>query len=49
MRLRAANVRTLGDLAAMTPESLADVLNVSPERVIRDDLLGQARRLLGLE
>lgn len=49
MRLRAANVRSLGDLAGMTAESLADVLNVSAERVVRDDFLGQARRLLGLE
>lgn len=49
MRLRAANIRTLGDLAGMTPDALADVLNVSEERVIRNDLLGQARRLLGLE
>ncbi len=49
MRLRAANVRSLGDLADMTPESLADVLNISVDRVERDDFLGQARRLLGLE
>ena len=49
MRLRAANVRTLGDLAGMSDESLADVLNVSVDRVVRDDILGQARRLMGLE
>lgn len=49
MRLRAANVRSLGDLAGMSAESLADVLNVSVDRVVRDDVLGQARRLLGLE
>ncbi len=43
-RLQAAGVVTFADLAGLTPDELARILGWSPERVIAEDLLGQARR-----
>jgi predicted flap endonuclease-1-like 5' DNA nuclease/cytoskeletal protein CcmA (bactofilin family) len=44
-RLKEAGVRTFAQLAALTPEEAADIIGWPPQRVISDDLLGQARRL----
>lgn len=44
-RLKAAKVRTFGQLAALSPGDLAEILGWPEERIRRDDLIGQARRL----
>lgn len=44
-RLKAAGVRTFGQLAMMTPEAIAAIIGWSPELVISDDVIGQARAL----
>ncbi len=44
-RLKDAGVQTFAQLAAMTPEAVADIIGWPPERVISDDILGQARAL----
>jgi predicted flap endonuclease-1-like 5' DNA nuclease/cytoskeletal protein CcmA (bactofilin family) len=44
-RLKAAGIRTFAQLAALTPEQLAAIIGIPLERVIEDDLIGQARRL----
>jgi predicted flap endonuclease-1-like 5' DNA nuclease/cytoskeletal protein CcmA (bactofilin family) len=44
-RLKAANVRTFAQLAALTPEQIAEIIGWTPQRVIADDLIGQARVL----
>lgn len=46
-RLKAANVRTFAQLAALTPEQLAEIIGWTPQRVIADDLVGQAGLLAG--
>jgi predicted flap endonuclease-1-like 5' DNA nuclease len=45
LRLKAAGVRTFAQLAALTPEQIAAIIGMPVERVIEDDLVGQARRL----
>ncbi len=45
-RLKAANVRTFLDLAALSPEQIAEIIGWPPERVIRTDLIAQARALV---
>ena len=44
-RLKEAGVRTFVDLANMKPDAIAEIIGWSPERVERDDLIGQARTL----
>lgn len=44
-KLKDAGVQTFAQLAAMTPEAVAEIIGWSPERVINDDILGQARIL----
>jgi len=44
-RLKDAGVQTFAQLATMTPEAVAEIIGWSPERVITDDILGQARVL----
>ena len=44
-RLKDANVLTFADLAARTPEEVADILGVSTERVVKGELIEQARLL----
>jgi predicted flap endonuclease-1-like 5' DNA nuclease len=44
-RLKAANVRTFAALASMSPEQIAQILGWPPERVIRDQLVEQAKAL----
>ncbi len=44
-RLKDAGVLTFAQLAAMTPEAVATIIGWTPQRVIGDDLLGQARTL----
>jgi hypothetical protein len=50
-RLHDAGILTYQDLAGHTPEeiaaALADVAGVSPERIIRQEWIGQARQLAG--
>lgn len=45
--LKAANVRTFAQLAAMTTEDLAEILGWPAARIRRDDLIGQAKILAG--
>ena len=47
-RLKAAGIRTFAELAALSPEAVAAIIGWQPQRVINDDLIGQARRLAGL-
>lgn len=47
-RLKAAGIRTFAELAALSPEGVAAIIGWQPQRVINDDLIGQARRLAGL-
>jgi predicted flap endonuclease-1-like 5' DNA nuclease/cytoskeletal protein CcmA (bactofilin family) len=44
-RLKAAGIRTFAQLAALTPEEIAAIIGWTPQRVIVDDLIGQAQRL----
>jgi len=44
-RLHGAGIRTFAQLAAMTPEALATIIGWTPDLVISDDLIGQARAL----
>lgn len=44
-RFKEAGVRTFVDLANMTPDAVSEIIGWSPERVQRDDLIGQARTL----
>lgn len=44
-RLKEAGIRTFAQLAALTPEEAAEIIGWPPQRVISDDLLGQARQL----
>lgn len=44
-RLKEAGIRTFAQLAALTPDEAAAIIGWPPQRVISDDLLGQARRL----
>lgn len=44
-RLKEAGIRTFAQLAALTPEEAAEIIGWSPQRIISDDLLAQARRL----
>lgn len=44
-RLKAGGVRTFSQLAALTPEQVATILGSTPELVIADDLISQARAL----
>ncbi len=46
-RLNAAGVRTFAQLAAMSPQQVADVIGWSVERVIKSELIEQARQLAG--
>lgn len=47
-RLKAAGVNTFAELAELTPEAVAAIIGWQPQRVMNDDLLGQARRLAGM-
>jgi len=49
LRLRAANVRTFADLAAMSIEAIAETLDTTVARVESYDIIGQAKRLAGIE
>ncbi len=44
-RLKEAGVTTFAQLAALTPEEVAEIIGWPPERVIRDQLLEQAAEL----
>jgi NADH-quinone oxidoreductase subunit E len=44
-RLKAAGIRTYADLAALTPEQVAEIIGWPVERVIRTGLIEQAARL----
>jgi predicted flap endonuclease-1-like 5' DNA nuclease len=44
-RLKAAGIHTFAQLAAMTPEQVAVIIGWTPQRVLADDLLGQAKVL----
>jgi predicted flap endonuclease-1-like 5' DNA nuclease/cytoskeletal protein CcmA (bactofilin family) len=44
-RLNAAGVRTFAQLAALTPEQIADIIGWPAERVIRSRIIEQAREL----
>jgi predicted flap endonuclease-1-like 5' DNA nuclease/cytoskeletal protein CcmA (bactofilin family) len=44
-RLKAAGVRTFAQLASQTPEQIAAIIGWTPQRVLADDLIGQARKL----
>ena len=44
-RLKAAGVRTFAELAALTPEQVAEIIGWPVERVIRTELLDQAAQL----
>jgi predicted flap endonuclease-1-like 5' DNA nuclease len=44
-RLKTANVHTFGQLAALSAEEIAQIIGWPPERVVRDNLIGQARAL----
>lgn len=46
-RLKAANVRTFAELAAMNPEQIAEIIGWTLQRVVADDLIGQAKTLAG--
>jgi predicted flap endonuclease-1-like 5' DNA nuclease len=46
-RLAEAGVSSFRDLASFSPERLAAVVHVSPERIAAQDWIGQARRLAG--
>jgi len=46
-RLRAAGVVTFADLAAANPADISAMIDVSVERILRDDWVGQAQQLLG--
>lgn len=48
-RLKAAGIRTYAQLAAMTPEQIADVIGWPAERVVRSEIIEQARKLLDTE
>jgi len=45
-RLNAAGIRTFAQLAALTPEQVADIIGWPAERVIRSQIIGQARALV---
>jgi predicted flap endonuclease-1-like 5' DNA nuclease len=49
LRLRAANVRTFADLAAMSAEAIAETLDTTAARVESYDIIGQAKHLAGIE
>ncbi len=44
-RLKESGIRTFADLANRSPEEIAEIIGWAPERVERDDLIGQARTL----
>jgi predicted flap endonuclease-1-like 5' DNA nuclease len=44
-RLQAAGVRTFAELADKSPEEIAAVIGWSKERVVRDQIVEQARKL----
>jgi predicted flap endonuclease-1-like 5' DNA nuclease/cytoskeletal protein CcmA (bactofilin family) len=44
-RLKEAGIRTFAQLAALTPEEAADIIGWPSQRILSDNLLGQARRL----
>ena len=44
-RLRQANVLTFGDLAALTPEQIAEIIGWPAERVMRTEIVEQAAEL----
>jgi len=45
-RLREKGITTLAQLAAADPEALAAIVESFPERVVEDDWVGQAKRML---
>jgi len=47
VRLRQAGITTFAQVAAATPEQLAAITEQSVDRVIRDDWIGQAKKLAG--
>ena len=44
-RLQVAGIHTFAQLAAMTPEAIATIIGWTPDLVISDDVIGQARVL----
>jgi predicted flap endonuclease-1-like 5' DNA nuclease/cytoskeletal protein CcmA (bactofilin family) len=44
-RLKAAGVHNFAQLASLTPEQIAAIIGWTPQRVLTDDLIGQARKL----
>jgi hypothetical protein len=44
-RLKAAGIHTFAQLAASTPDEIAPIIGWTPQRVINDDIIGQAQRL----
>jgi predicted flap endonuclease-1-like 5' DNA nuclease len=48
-RLKAANVRTYGQLAAMSAEQIAEILGWTADRVIRGEIIEQAQALAATE
>lgn len=44
-RLKAAGIRTFAQLAALTPEQIASIIGWTAQRVLADDLVGQAQAL----
>jgi hypothetical protein len=47
--LKAANVRTYGQLAAMSDEQMAEVLGWTVDRVTRSEIIAQAQMLAQAE
>ncbi len=44
-RLKAASIHTFAQLAALTPEQIAEIIGWTAQRVLADDLVGQAQSL----
>ncbi len=44
-RLKDSGVKTFAELAALTPEQVAEILGITAQRVVRENFIGQARRL----